>query len=255
MPISRSRSGCPAVREPSWRNFLSSSMRERIAGEMQQRVQQHRAVAVREHEAVAVPPVRVAGVVLEHVAPQHLGNVGHAHGRAGMSRIRGLHGIHGERADGIGQGAAGGGCGWGIHKGRALSDRGLAGATEREQDPDTELSRDNVDPRPRIADDLGVRGFGSRRLGPAPMAAYVQSGRTVDRRRWSWSPGAGRAAAAAQARSASTIHLSDSSGADTRITLRIAKPASRNSCSSSLRDTRDSGGRPRPSLPKVCVST
>jgi len=47
-----------------------------------------------------------------------------------MSRIRGLHGIHGERADGVGQGAAGGGCGWGIHKGRALSDRGLAGATQ-----------------------------------------------------------------------------------------------------------------------------
>ena len=62
-------------------------------------------------------------VVPEHIAPQHFGNVGHAHGRAGMSRIRGLHGIHGERANGIRQGAAGGGAGWGIHKGRALSDR------------------------------------------------------------------------------------------------------------------------------------
>ena len=26
MPMSRSRSGCPAVREPSWRNFFSSSI-------------------------------------------------------------------------------------------------------------------------------------------------------------------------------------------------------------------------------------
>ena len=50
MPISRSRSGCPAVRAPSWRNFFSSSICERIARQMQQRVQQHRAVAVREHE-------------------------------------------------------------------------------------------------------------------------------------------------------------------------------------------------------------
>ena len=58
-----------------------------------------------------------------------------------------------------------------------------------------------------------------------------------------------------QARSARTIHLSESSGADTRITLRIANPASANSLSSSFRDTRDNGGRPIPSLPNVCVST
>ena len=107
--------------------FLQLIDGERIAREMQQGIQQHRAVAVREHEAVAVPPFRIAGIVLEHIAPQHLRNVGHAHGRAGMSRIRGLHGIHGERANGIGQGAAGGGCGWGIHKGRALSDRRAGG--------------------------------------------------------------------------------------------------------------------------------
>ena len=111
--------------------FLQLIDGERIAREMQQGVQQHRAVAVRKHEAVAVPPFRVAGIVLEHIAPQHLGNVGHAHGRAGMSRIRGLNGIHGERANGVGQGAAGGGHGWGIHKGRALSDRQAGGGNQK----------------------------------------------------------------------------------------------------------------------------
>ena len=38
-------------------------------------------MAVGKHEAIAIPPPRVAGVVLEHIAPQHFGNIGHAHGR------------------------------------------------------------------------------------------------------------------------------------------------------------------------------
>ena len=105
--------------------------RQRIAGQMQQRVQQHRAVAVRQHETVAVPPAWIARVVLEEVAPQHLRNIGHAHRRAGMSGVRGLHGIHGKGADGIGQDAAGGSIGGGVHKGRALSDTGLSGGNRK----------------------------------------------------------------------------------------------------------------------------
>ena len=57
------------------------------------------------------------------------------------------------------------------------------------------------------------------------------------------------------ARSANTTHLSDSSGVETRTTLRMANPASLNSRSRSWRETRSSGERPNPSLPKVCVST
>ena len=196
---------------------------ERIARQVQQRVQQHRAVAVREHEAVAVPPFRIAGVVLEHVAPQHFGNVGHAHGRAGMSRIRGLYGIHGERANGIGQGAAGGGCGWGIHKGRALSDRREPGGNRKPGKSDPGSTRRGVVPEDIVRGRLDHEQLDGRssaaNLAVQPDTSCagspdVDCAATAPRSR-------GRGA---QARSASTTHLSDSSGVDTRITLRIAKP-------------------------------
>ena len=101
----RARGG-PAVLLPSCRNFLQLLDRQRIAGQVQHRVQQHRAVAVREHEAVAVGPVRIARVVLEEVAPQHLGDVRHAHRHAGVTGIGALHGVHGQSADGVGKFAA-----------------------------------------------------------------------------------------------------------------------------------------------------
>ncbi|MCY1290549.1 hypothetical protein D9M70_396990 [compost metagenome] len=75
---------------------------EVVAGEVQQRVHQHRAVAVGQHEAVAVGPVRVGRVVLAVVAPQHFGDVGHAHRGAGVAAVGFLHGIHAEGADGVG---------------------------------------------------------------------------------------------------------------------------------------------------------
>ena len=40
---------------------------------------------VGQHKSVAVAPVRVAGVVVQMFAPQSNSNIGHAHGRAGMS--------------------------------------------------------------------------------------------------------------------------------------------------------------------------
>ena len=78
----------------------------RIAGEIQHGVQQHRAVSVREHKAVAVLPQGVPRVVAHDIAPQHLGDVGHAHGHAGVSGVGALHGVHGECADGVGEFAA-----------------------------------------------------------------------------------------------------------------------------------------------------
>jgi hypothetical protein len=74
-----------------------------VAGQVQQRVDQHRAVAVGEHEAIAVRPARVGRVVTQQVVPQHLGDVGHAHRGARVTGIGLLHGIHAERADGIGE--------------------------------------------------------------------------------------------------------------------------------------------------------
>ncbi len=56
------------------------------------------------YEPVAVGPVGRGGIVLEVFGPQHRGHVGHAHRHAGMPRIRRLHRIHRQRADGIGHG-------------------------------------------------------------------------------------------------------------------------------------------------------
>ena len=72
-----------------------------VAGQVEQAVEQHRAVAVREDEAVAVDPVRVGGVEPQEVLEQDGGDVGHAHGRAGMPALGLLHGVHGQEADAI----------------------------------------------------------------------------------------------------------------------------------------------------------
>ena len=59
MPAAWPYSGWPAVREPSWRKCLISSIVDvGIAGQIEQRIEQHRAVAGRQHEAVAIRPVR-----------------------------------------------------------------------------------------------------------------------------------------------------------------------------------------------------
>lgn len=60
-------------------------------------------MAVRQHEAVTVSPSRMRGVVFEEIVPEDFGDVGHAHGHAGVTRIRLLHGIHRKRSDGIGE--------------------------------------------------------------------------------------------------------------------------------------------------------
>ena len=77
--------------------------RQVVAGQMQQRIEQHRAVAVGQHEAVAVGPRRIGGVVPQVMVPQHFRDLRHAHRHAGMAGIGLLHGIHRERADGVGQ--------------------------------------------------------------------------------------------------------------------------------------------------------
>ena len=82
--------------------------RQLVAGEVQQRVEQHAPVAVAQHEAVAVGPAGVGRVVAQCAAPQRHGDLGHAHGRAGVAGIGLLHGVHGQGADGVGhQGGVG----------------------------------------------------------------------------------------------------------------------------------------------------
>ena len=73
-----------------------------ISRQMQQRIEQHRAMPGREHEAVAIGPVRPRRIEFEEAAPQHRGDIGHAHGHAGMAARRLLHRIHGEHPDDVG---------------------------------------------------------------------------------------------------------------------------------------------------------
>ncbi len=77
--------------------------RQVVARQMQQRIQQHRAVSVREHETIAVGPFRVGRVMPQVPPPERQRDLGHAHGHAGMARVRGLHGVHGQRTNRVGQ--------------------------------------------------------------------------------------------------------------------------------------------------------
>lgn len=71
--------------------------------QMQQCIEQHGAVTVGKHEAVAVGPGRVGGVESEVITPEHLGDVCHTHGHAGMSGVGLLDSVHGQRPDGVGE--------------------------------------------------------------------------------------------------------------------------------------------------------
>jgi len=59
-------------------------------------------MTVRQYEAIAVGPVWVFGVVLQVLAPQSHSHVGHAHGRAWVTRIGLLNSVHGQGTDGVG---------------------------------------------------------------------------------------------------------------------------------------------------------
>ena len=76
--------------------------RQVVAGEVQQCVQQHRGMAVGQHEAVPSRPLRVGRVVPQVPAPEGDGDLGHAHRRARVARVGLLHGVHGQRTDGVG---------------------------------------------------------------------------------------------------------------------------------------------------------
>ena len=63
-------------------------------------------MTIGKYKPVAIHPLRIFRIVLQVVTPQHLGNIGHAHRRAGMSGIGFLDGVHGEGADGVGEGGS-----------------------------------------------------------------------------------------------------------------------------------------------------
>ena len=61
----------------------------------------------REHEAVAVGPVGRVGVVPHDPGPQHVGQRGERHRRAGVAAVGGLRHVHGQATDDV-DGAGGG---------------------------------------------------------------------------------------------------------------------------------------------------
>jgi hypothetical protein len=75
---------------------------EGVAGEVEQAVEEHAAVAAGEHETVAVGPVGARRVVAQMLEPEDGGDIGHAHGQAGVAGVGGLDPIDRKATDGIG---------------------------------------------------------------------------------------------------------------------------------------------------------
>jgi hypothetical protein len=90
-----------------------------VAGHVQQRIEQHGAMAGGQHEAVAVGPAWVGGVEFQEAGPEGGGDVGHAHGQAGMAGVGGFHGVDGQGADDVGH--------LPVRRHRPREDGGLAG--------------------------------------------------------------------------------------------------------------------------------
>jgi hypothetical protein len=86
---------------PPLAELLEFIEREVVAREMQYRIQQHRRVAIREHEAIAIGPRRIGGVVPHVSREERIRQRCQSHRRAGVAALGLLHGIHGERADGV----------------------------------------------------------------------------------------------------------------------------------------------------------
>ena len=72
-----------------------------VAGQVQQRIEQHRAVPGGQHEAVAVRPIRRPRIEPQKLREEDGSDIGHPHRHAGMSRLRLLDRIHGERSNRI----------------------------------------------------------------------------------------------------------------------------------------------------------
>ena len=62
--------------------------RQVVAEQVQQRVQQRRAVARAQHEAIAIPPARIARIVAQEAAPEHVRHRRRAERQARMPGVR-----------------------------------------------------------------------------------------------------------------------------------------------------------------------
>ena len=72
-----------------------------LAREVQEGVEQHGAVTGGEHETITIRPMRIRHVVFQYLGEEHGGDVGGAHGQAGMAGFGLFHRIHGKSANGV----------------------------------------------------------------------------------------------------------------------------------------------------------
>src|SRR5437867_11620581 len=72
-----------------------------VTSQVQEGIQQRGSVSGRENEAITIEPMRIFGVVSKKSIPQHVSHGGGSEGQAGMSRVRLLHHVHSQEADGI----------------------------------------------------------------------------------------------------------------------------------------------------------
>ena len=91
-------SGRPAPPLAKGLNVLEAEI---VARQEKHRVQEHGPMPGREHHPVPVRPLRVRRVVPEVARPERVGDRGRPHGKAGMPGLGALHGVNGEKTDGI----------------------------------------------------------------------------------------------------------------------------------------------------------
>ncbi len=71
-------------------------------GQVQQGINQHRTVSGGQDETVAIGPMRIDGIELEELGPQHNGEIGATHRQAGVTGLGFFHRIDGQRANRVG---------------------------------------------------------------------------------------------------------------------------------------------------------
>src|SRR5215831_11930534 len=71
------------------------------SAEVERGPEQHRGVAVGQHETITVGPDWILRIEAENAIPDRIDQRCEGHGRAGMSRVGLLHGVHGQGANSI----------------------------------------------------------------------------------------------------------------------------------------------------------
>ena len=74
---------------------------QRKPAEVEQGIEEHRSMAVGKNEAVTIRPLGLVGVNEQIAAPKHHCDVRHAHRHPRVTAVRLLHGVHGQRLDGV----------------------------------------------------------------------------------------------------------------------------------------------------------